>query len=176
MFPAEPRWMGFASEDGTKDRRKFGVDQTRWAKNDSIWRGEGEGFMCVHCIILFSHLYFYVEKAVFSHKVTSDSAEQQGGNRMSNIFHGPFNSTVNLSWKTANCHQFIGKVKGKEIKQYFSAGIKLLYLNSLPYTSLEKWYTIFRALKKKEFSWKSLFEVSKIKIIKYINSKWIYKP
>ena len=30
--------------------------------------------MCVHCIILFSHLYFYVEKAVFSHEVTSDSA------------------------------------------------------------------------------------------------------
>ena len=70
---------------------------------------------------------------------------------MSNIFHGCFDSTVNLSWKTANCHQFIGKVKGKEIKQYFSAGIKLLYLNSLPYTSLEKWYTIFRALKKNSF-------------------------
>lgn len=41
---------------------------------------------------------------------------------MSNIFHSCFNSTVNL------CHerllierQFICKVKGKEIKQYFSA-------------------------------------------------------
>ena len=68
-------------------------------------------------------------------------------------------------------------VRLKERKQsnIFQHELNFCILNLFPILHYKS-DTQFLGHWKKEFSWKSLFEVSKIEIIKYINSKCIYKP